>query len=79
MPATQESLQEFVNYQKYIKGDEKGEGEIFLEKFFQAFGHKVTIQEGATFEARIEKGGKSGKTGFPDFIWKQHVLIEMKK
>jgi SAM-dependent methyltransferase len=80
MPATEESLQEFVNYcQKYIKGDEKGEGKIFLENFFQAFGHKVTIQEGATFEAIIEKCGKSGKTGFADFLWKQHVLIEMKK
>lgn len=80
MPATPESLQEFVNYCKtYIKGDEKGEGQIFLENFFQAFGHKGTIQEGATFEARIEKGGKSGKTGFADFLWKQHVLIEMKK
>jgi type II restriction/modification system DNA methylase subunit YeeA len=80
MTPTLETLQEFVNYcQEYIKGDEKGEAQIFLEKFFQAFGHKGTKEAGAIFEDRIEKGGKTGKTGFADLLWKQHVLIEMKR
>jgi hypothetical protein len=80
MTPTLETLQEFVNYcQEYIKGDETGEAQIFLEKFFQAFGHKGTKEAGAIFEDRIEKAGKTGKTGFADLLWKQHVLIEMKR
>ena len=77
MPTTPESLQKFVNYcQQYITGDEKGQAQIFLDRFFQAFGYEGALQAGATFEQRIEKAGKSGNMGFADLLWKNHVLID---
>jgi N-6 DNA Methylase len=75
-----ELLQKFVNYcQDYITGDEKGQAQIFLDRFFQAFGHEGALQAGATFEQRIEKSSKTGNMGFADLLWKNHVLFEMKK
>jgi SAM-dependent methyltransferase len=80
MPSTAERLQSFVNYvSEYLKGDEKGEAPVFLDKFFRAFGHEGAIEAGATYEERIHKGSKKGKTGFADLVWKPRVLIEMKK
>jgi hypothetical protein len=80
MPSTAERLHTFVNYvAEYLKGDEKGEAQLFLDKFFRAFGHEGAIEAGATYEERIHKGSKKGKTGFADLVWKPRVLIEMKK
>lgn len=80
MAATPESLQKFVAYcQQHITGDEKGQAQIFLDRFFQAFGHAGALEAGATYEERIEKGSKKGQMGFADLVWKKHVLIEMKK
>jgi len=39
MPSTPESLQKFVQYCQHLEGDEKGESQNFLDRFFQAFGH----------------------------------------
>ena len=61
-----------------IKGDEKGEAQVFLDRFFQAFGHSGLKEAGATLEQRIKKGDGKG-TGFADLVWKPVVLIEMKK
>ncbi len=80
MSATPEKAQEFINYcRQYIKGDEKGEAQIFLDRFFQVFGHQGALQAGAIFEERINHGSKTGHTGFADLLWKNRVLIEMKK
>ncbi|MEG5016285.1 MULTISPECIES: DNA methyltransferase [unclassified Microcoleus] len=80
MPATPESLQKFVTYcQQHITGDEKGQAQVFLDRFFQAFGHDGALEAGATYEERIEKSSKKGQMGFADLVWKKHVLIEMKK
>jgi len=80
MPSTSESLQKFVRYcQEHLKGDEKGESQNFLDRFFQAFGHEGAIEAGATLEERVKKGSKKGNTGFADLAWKPHLLIEMKK
>lgn len=80
MPSTPESLQKFVQYcQKHLKGDEKGESQNFLDRFFQAFGHEGAIEAGATLEERVKKGSKKGNTGFADLAWKPHLLVEMKK
>jgi hypothetical protein len=39
MVATPHSLQEFVNFRlQYITGEERKQAQIFLERFFQAFG-----------------------------------------
>ena len=36
-------FEEFVAwFDKHITGDEKGEGQIFLERFLQSFGNKVS-------------------------------------
>jgi hypothetical protein len=79
MPATPDSLQTFVSYCKNLRGDEKSESQSFLDRFFQAFGHKGAIEAGAEFEARVKKGSKKGNTGYADLVWKPHLLIEMKK
>ncbi len=80
MPATPASLEKFVKYcQQHLKGDEKGESQNFLDRFFQAFGHEGAIEAGATLEQRVKKGSKKGNTGFADLAWQPHLLIEMKK
>ncbi len=61
-----------------IKGDEKGEAQVFLDRFFQAFGHAGLKEAGATLEERIKKADGKG-TAFADLVWKPVVLIEMKK
>ena len=35
-----------------IKGDEKGEAQVFLDRFFQAFGHAGLREAGAMLEER---------------------------
>jgi hypothetical protein len=79
MSATPESLQKFVQYCQHLKGDEKGESQNFLDRFFHAFGHGGVREAGATLEERVKKGSKKGNTGFADLVWKPHLLVEMKK
>ncbi len=80
MSSTSERLQDFVNFcDQHIRGDEKGEAQTFLDRFFRAFGHEGALEAGAEYEQRIKKGSKTGKTGFADLVWKPRVLIEMKK
>ncbi len=80
MTATPETLHNFVTFcQQHITGDEKGEAQLFLDRFFRAFGHEGALEAGATYEHRVKKGSKKGKTGFADLVWKPRVLIEMKK
>ena len=80
MTVTPETLHNFVTFcQQHITGDEKGEAQTFLDRFFRAFGHEGALEAGATYEQRVKKGSKKGKTGFADLVWKPRVLIEMKK
>lgn len=80
MVATPYSLQEFVNFRlQYITGEERKQAQIFLERFFQAFGHQGSFEAGAEYEVAIQKASRKGKTGFADLVWKPRVLIEMKK
>jgi hypothetical protein len=80
MTSTPETISKFVQFcQQHLKGDEKGEAQVFLDRFFRAFGHEGAIEAGATYEERVKKGSKTGKTGFADLVWKPRVLIEMKK
>jgi type I restriction-modification system DNA methylase subunit len=73
-------FQPFINYcKKHITGDEKGEAQTFLERFFIALGYKDGYKEtGGNLEYRI-KGQNKRNTSFADFVWKPVVLIEMKK
>ena len=80
MVATPQSLHEFVNFRlQYISGKERSSAQVFLDRFFRAFGHQGALQAGAEYEVAIAKGSKKGKTGFADLVWKPRVLIEMKK
>ncbi|HEY9770977.1 MAG TPA: DNA methyltransferase [Coleofasciculaceae cyanobacterium] len=80
MVATPQSLHEFVNYRlQYISGKERSQAQVFLDRFFQAFGHQGALQAGAEYEVAIKKGSQKGKTGLADLVWKPRVLIEMKK
>ena len=72
-------LGEFTDFvAAHIKGDEKGEAQVFLDRLFRAFGHPGAKEAGATFEERIKKADGKGTT-FADLVYKPIVLIEMKK
>lgn len=80
--SNKQSLQEFVDYTKQLTGDEKGEAQLFCDRFFRAFGYGGIIEANGTLEARI-KFSSSGRTKFADCLWSppntDGVLIEMKK
>jgi type II restriction/modification system DNA methylase subunit YeeA len=61
-----------------IRGDEKGEAQVYLDRLFQGFGHAGAREAGAILEDRIKKADGKG-TSFADLVWKPVVLIEMKK
>ncbi len=71
-------LKEFTAWAAaHIKGDEKGEAQVFLDRLFKAFGHHGWMEAGATCEKRLKND--SGGTSFADLVWKPVVVIEMKK
>jgi len=74
------ALEAFVKYcDTYIKGDEKGEAQIFLDHFFTSLGYKDGLKgAGADLEFRIRNEEKNS-TNFADLVWPKKVLIEMKK
>jgi hypothetical protein len=88
------NLREFVTFAQSLKGDEKSEGQSFIDRFFRALGHKSAIDAGATFEFRVAKKPGSpqlelikgngaatrakGGKKFADLLWPDRVLIEMK-
>ena len=74
---TKADLQAFVEYVSSLDGDEKGEAQVFIDRFFIACGHEGYKQAGAILEHRIRK--KGGGVHFADCVWKPRVLIEMKK
>ena len=77
-----ERMNQFLEYHHRLKGDEKGEAQVFLDRLFQAFGHAGLKEAGANCEERI-KGKDQKGTSFADLVWRvpghSGVLIEMKK
>lgn len=73
---TPDAMRKFVAYASALKGDEKGEAQVFCDRLFQAFGHGGFREAGAEAEAR-QKRGKA--TSFIDLLWKPRLLLEMKK
>jgi len=71
-----ERLQRFVDYAQKLKGDEKGEAQVFCDRLFQAFGHEGYKEAGATLEDRQHRRGKSVR--FIDLLWKPRLILEMK-
>ena len=47
-----------------LKGNEKGEAQVFCDRLFQAFGHGGYKEAGATLEYRV-KGVAEGVPGTP--------------
>lgn len=77
MSAAVEPIRQFVEYARTLKGDEKGEAQVFCDRLFQAFGHAGYKEAGATLEYRVKSQGKSTK--FADLLWRPRLLLEMKK
>jgi len=77
MTNTPQEIQEFVSYASTLKGDEKGEAQVFCDRLFRAFGHAGCNEAGATLEFRVKAKGKS--TRFADLFWESRLLLEMKK
>lgn len=73
-----ERLEAFVRYASMLKGDEKGEAQVFCDRLFIGFGHQGYKEAGAELEYRIKKNSGKG-TNFADLIWKPRLLLEMKK
>lgn len=73
-----DSIDTFLEYADMLKGDEKGEAQVFCDRLFQAFGHKGYKEAGGELEYRIKKRSTGG-TSFADLIWKPRLLMEMKK
>jgi hypothetical protein len=70
------SIAEFVDYAARLKGDEKGEAQVFCDRLFQAFGHAGYKEAGASLEERIRTGKR---TKFADLVWRPRLLLEMKR
>lgn len=77
--ALRSRLADFVRYRKeHLSGDEKGEAQVFLDRFFRALGHEGVREAGATLEMRIKQRDHKG-TAFADLMWKPRCLVEMKR
>lgn len=77
MASTSQDIQEFVDYAQTLRGDEKGEAQVFCDRLFRAFGHAGYKEAGATLEFRVKAKGKNTK--FADLFWESRLLLEMKK
>src|SRR6266571_7214002 len=71
-----ERLQHFIEYAQKLKGDEKGEAQVFCDRLFQAFGHAGYKEAGATLEDRQQRKGRNVK--FIDLVWRPRLILEMK-
>ncbi len=76
----EQSLQDFIDWwRSNIKGDEKGEAQIFLDHLMRAFGHVGALEAGV-YESRIgRKRNGNISVAFADYLVPKQVLIEMKK
>lgn len=79
MPAveTDRLIHNFVEYGRSLRGDERGEAQVFCDRLFKAFGHEGYAEAGATLEYRVR--GKGRSTRFADLVWQPRLLLEMKK
>lgn len=65
-------------FKSHCTGYEKGEGQIFFDRLFQAFGNAGVLEAGAFCEKPVKRR-KSTNTAFVDLVWKPRVIIELKK
>jgi SAM-dependent methyltransferase len=72
-----DALHDFVAYVRTLKGDEKGESQVFCDRLFRAFSHAGYKEAGAELEFRVKAKGKT--TRYADLLWRPRLLLEMKK
>lgn len=77
MAAFDVSMRAFVSYALTLRGDEKGEAQVFCDRLFKAFGHEGYKEAGAVLEERVKLA--DGRTKFADLRWGKRLLLEMKK
>lgn len=74
------NLEGFRDWVKtHCKGRERGEAQVYLDRFFQCFGHGGVLEAGGTFELAQKSSSKGGNTGFLDCLYPGYALIEMKQ
>ncbi|WP_185996152.1 DNA methyltransferase [Nocardioides campestrisoli] len=74
------NLKSFAEWRHtYLRGDEKGEAQTFLDRLFKAFGHEGAIEAGAIYEDRVHRRIDYLGVSYVDLMWKPRVLFEMKK
>jgi hypothetical protein len=69
MSLVTDRLEQFQKYVALLKGDEKGEAQVFCDRLFLGFGHKGYKEAGAELEYRIKKNSTGGRS-FADLMWK---------
>lgn len=68
-------IKDFIEYAKTVEGYEKGEGQTFLNRFWNVFGYRDVHDAGGKFEDKV-KIDKSTK--FSDMLIEGKILVEMK-
>jgi len=71
----EQKLDDFIAYANRLRGRERSEAQLFLDRLFIAFGHKGVVEAEAYLEDPIVV---EAKTKFCDLLWPGRVLIEMK-
>ncbi len=61
-PEITTALNKFVEYAHRLKGDEKGEAQVFCDRLFRAFGHEGYKEAGAVLEFRVRAKDVSAST-----------------
>lgn len=80
MSAVDQKIADFVEYIAMLKGDEKGEAQVFCDRLFQAFGWSSAMSAGAVLEQRIKVpvGIRKACTLYADLVWPPKLLLEIK-
>ena len=74
-----DKLNEFVAWAgTHIKGDERANAQLFLDRFFQCFGYDGVLEAGGRFEVPVKGASLLENKGFFDCLFEDVVLIEMK-
>lgn len=77
--AIEQALSRFVVWwRENIKGDEKGEAQIFLDSLMKAFGHAGALEAGKLEERIPRKRNGKSSVSFADYVMPK-CLFEMKK
>jgi hypothetical protein len=77
--ADQQALHAFAQWVAGCSGNEKQEGQTFVQKLLTAWGWADATEAGVSFEHKIPKGGAGGGMGYADALIPGKVLIEMKQ